>query len=114
MKFTAEFDSVNSADIAASAIRRCISDFSDICVSDEHAKQKIRSDLFLFPAYNPSYSDPMYTAPIFVSDRFEPNSRNEVSLRHHPTLEVICRNESSKSVSSLIIGYGGRNITVSE
>lgn len=112
MKFTAEFDSVNSADIAASAIRSKISDFSSVTVHGRDTDAYRESKMMLFPSFNPSNSDPMYAMPVTMNGEYR--NENEVSQRSHTTLEVICRNNDSKAVSAMIIGYGGRNITVSK
>ncbi|MGN0554064.1 MAG: hypothetical protein ACI4I1_11810 [Oscillospiraceae bacterium] len=112
MKITAEFDSVNSADLAAANIRRTVSPFSDIKVLQKH-NQTSMSFGGLTAAFgngNPSIGPNMYTYPI----PYTANNQNDISesyLQNKVTLEVICRKEDRKKVSGIIINSGGFEIS---
>ncbi|MCD7731303.1 MAG: hypothetical protein LUI05_07400 [Oscillospiraceae bacterium] len=112
MKITAEFDSINSADIAAAAIRKQISPFSDISTSEinSHKKQNIDGNILLFGNYNmPCGSYNTYSMPIITGDD---NPFNETDLRSAASLEVVCRREDEINVSGIIINHGGYKIKV--
>ncbi len=112
MKFTAEFDSVNSADMAAAAIRKNISSFSDIRVIEGNSRKKLadKVNFMMFGAYNGSQIYPPVYSSRILSDDFTEN--NETDLRSRVTLEVVCRSEDKKNVSRLIVGYGGRDLNI--
>lgn len=108
MKITAEFNSVNSADLAASNIRRTISPFSDIRVlqKHEHTSMSFSGLTAAFGNGNPAIGPNMYTYPIPATDGFDMNEHTE-----KVTLEVICTKEDRKKVSGIIINNGGFSLT---
>lgn len=108
MKITAEFDSVNSADLAAANIRRTISPFSDIRVLQ---KQNSHSMHFsgltaVFGNGNPAIGPNMYTFPIPAS-----NVLDQEDHQNKATLEVICVKEDRKKVSGTILSCGGHDLS---
>ena len=112
MKITAEFDSVNSADLAAASIRRTISPFSDIKVLQKHNKTTMSFGglTAAFGNGNPSIGPNMYTYPIPYTANNHIDT-NENFLQNKVTLEVICRKEDRKKVSGIIVNSGGFEIS---
>lgn len=114
MKFSAEFDSVNSADIAAAAIKKQISSFSDMKVSEKlmHKPRASHSGMIIFNSFNPVTPAQAYTPPVSIDGLFYNMYEydRETDLRSHPTLEITCREDDAAAVSRMLIGYGGRNI----
>ncbi len=111
MKITAEFDSVNSADLAAASIRRTISPFSDIKVLQNHNKTTMSFGglTAAFGNGNPSIGPNMYTCPIpYTAGNHIDTS--ESFLQNNVILEVICRKEDRKKVSGIIVNSGGYGI----
>ena len=112
MKYTAEFDSINTAEIAAAALKKYISSFSEINVYDklhQHTGDD-HSGFVLFSGFNPTVTSPLYNGTVSAVEIPDDDPTPEVSMRTCPTLEVVCRSEDAKNVSRIIIGYGGRNI----
>lgn len=112
MKYTAEFDSINTADIAAAAIKKFISSFSEINVYDKlhQDKGEHHNDFILFSGFNPPPTYSFYNGTAFAVGVDDVHDTTEVNKRICPTLEVTCRTEDAKNVSRIIVGYGGRNI----
>lgn len=113
MKFKAEFDSPDTADICAAALRNRISSISSIQVKDTSPEQTKRG-IRILPAFDASTTTtPMFSLPIFNAAFVNSNISSTVEAdytRKHPTLEVVCRKEDEKTVSNIIVGYGGLNI----
>lgn len=118
MKYTAEFDSINSADICAAALKKYISSFSDISVYDElkaNRNDNSESDLIGYTVINGlnyGINTPQLSGSAIITGNDNRNL-HESDFRSHPVLEVTCRKEDAKTVSRIIIGHGGRNIHVS-
>ena len=108
MKITAEFESVDFADIAASAIRNSISKMSDIKVSS-NANPRHNNVPTLFGGINFG-SNPAYPFPVasFVDSGLYSNN---LDGNVKSVMQVICRQEEAKKVTQIIIGHGGRNIS---
>lgn len=109
MKFKAEFDSVNSADLAAAKIRRTISPFSDVKVIQSHLKTDSHFGglTAAFGNCSPTIGPNMYVFPIpYTSDPAADTSSPSGKV----TLEVTCRSQDRNEVSSIIIGSGGYDI----
>lgn len=105
MKITAEFDSVNSADIAAANIHKTISPFSDIRVLQKRNSTSMHFSglTAAFGNGNPAIGPNMYTFPI-------PSTENNLDIsdrQEKVTLEVVCTKEDRKKVSGIIINSGG-------
>ncbi len=107
MKIIAEFDSVNSADIAAANIRRTISPFSDIRVlqKHEHTSVSFSGLTAAFGNGNPAIGPNMYTYPVPATNGIDLNEHTE-----KVTLEVVCTKEDRKKVSGIIINSGGYSL----
>lgn len=112
MKYTAEFDSLNTADIAAAAIKKYISDFSEVNVYDKLHQNPGNNDngFILFSGFNPTASYSFNQGTAFAVEVNNGHNASEIDMRTCPTIEVTCRTEDAKNVSRLIVGYGGRNI----
>lgn len=107
MKIIAEFNSVNSADLAAANIRRTISPFSDIRVlhKHEHTSMSFNGLTAAFGNGNPAIGPNMYTYPIPATDGIDMDEHTE-----KVTLEVVCTQEDRKKVSGIIINSGGYSL----
>lgn len=117
MRLTAEFDSVNSADHAASAIRKNISVFSDISINPKYSKSFVSyKKTGVFSSFNPSVNQHIYSFPVTTSGIYSPSSDsiNETDLRTDATLEVICGSSDRKTISGIITNCGGREISFKE
>lgn len=110
MKITAEFDSVNSADMAAAAIRQQISPFSDIKVTEYRSEKTLvpNKNTFVFFSYNSSNSPGYNAFPVVISNTVD--DFNETDLRSGAVLEATFIKEDERRVSSIIVNRGGREI----
>ena len=104
MKITANFNSPDSADFAAGALKRTLSPLTKI---ETENKNLINSDtnINIFPVFNLSSITPSYSVPVKI------NNINVANLNDVCTLRVICRKEDAAEAIRIIIGFGGRNIT---
>lgn len=116
MKLTAVFDSVNSADLAAADIRKNVSLFSDICITEKRPYKSFTSDRSLrtFCSYNPSLNQHIYSLPVSTSGIYSNtiNDMNETDLRTEATLDVIFKENDRKKISGIVICHGGREISL--
>ena len=111
MKITAHFDSPDSADFAAGALRRELSPLSAIETKNLPYKRSGDS-MNIFAAYNTVSSTPSYSMPLYNAAAFNfANDRERDLIGSDHILQVICRNEEAHIASQLIINYGGRNIS---
>lgn len=112
MKITAEFDSVSSADLAAASIRKSISPFSDIKISNmnHHSEISFNHLTAAFGNGNPAIGPNMYTCPLPYTSL---NTQEIDTEQEHNRviLEVICTADDRKKVSSIIINGGGYEIS---
>ena len=111
MKITAHFDSPDSADFAAGALRRELSPLSAIETKNFPYKRSADS-MNIFAAYNTVSTTPTYSAPLYGQSAYGSASSREQDItgRQH-ILQVICRNEEAHIASRIIINHGGRNIS---
>ena len=111
MKITAEFDSVNSADMAAAAIRQQICPFSDIKVTEYRSKKNFTSNkgMLVFSSNNPSYNPGYNTFPVVFSNNTA-DDFNETDLRSGAVLEATFIKEDERRISNIIVNHGGREI----
>lgn len=115
MKISAEFDTVDSADIAAASLRGYISELYDIRVKNDPYENHTGPYASIFPAYNivspsdnPGFSFPFFNTLLYLDSGLTINRDYDVKS---PKLEIICRKEDEKAVSRVVIGHGGRNVT---
>lgn len=114
MRLTAVFDSVNSADLAAAAIRKNISSFHDISINEARNNKTytVNKEMYAFSSYNPSINQYTFSLPVstrgIYSNTFE--DMNETDMRTDTTMEVICHKDDRKKISGIIVGMGGREI----
>lgn len=112
MKITAHFDSPDSADFAAGALRNVLSPLSAIETKNLPYK-KTNDSMNVFAAYNTVSTTPTYSMPIYnptERNRFVSSREMDMIGTDH-ILQVICRNEEAHIASQIIINHGGRNIS---
>lgn len=113
MKITASFDSPDSADFAAGAIKRAISPLSSVKTKELYSNSG-DIGLNVFSSYNIISSTPTYSMPVYTPIAFSPSEEDGDGadyLHNDHILEVVCRREDYPTVSRIIIGHGGRNIS---
>ena len=110
MKITAHFDSPDSADFAAGALRRELSPLSAIETKNFPYRRSADS-MNIFAAYNTASPTPTYSAPLYNSAAFRSANFGEQDMGRQHILQVICRNEEAHIASQIIINHGGRNIS---
>ncbi|MBQ8786638.1 MAG: hypothetical protein IJZ61_03275 [Oscillospiraceae bacterium] len=104
MKITAHFNSPDSADFAAGALKRTLSPLTKIETENRH-NINIDTGINIFPVFNLASITPTYSVPVRRNNSSHTNSSEDCVLR------VICRKEEAAEASRIIIGFGGRNIT---
>ncbi len=104
MKITAHFNSPDSADFAAGALKRALSPLTKI-ETDNHWKVNDNTSINIFPVFNLSSITPTYSVPVQTDNYTDTNSSDDCVLR------VVCRKEEIAEAMRIIIGFGGRNIT---
>lgn len=104
MKITAHFNSPDSADFAAGALKRTLSPLTKIETESSHIVNS-DIDINIFPVFNLTSITPTYSVPVLKNNSNSTNSSDDCVLR------VICKNEEAAEASRIIIGFGGRNIT---
>lgn len=112
MKIIAHFDSADSADFAAGALKNALSSLSSV-EAKEYPAKNADIGMNIFTAFNtaatsPTYSMPMYNPAAYVSS--DDDRSLDYSADDH-VVEVICRREDAATASRIIIGHGGRNIS---
>ncbi|MGN0675184.1 MAG: hypothetical protein ACI4KG_05500, partial [Oscillospiraceae bacterium] len=112
MKITAYFDSPDSADFAAGALKRAISPLSTIKIK-EPSSGSDKINMNIFSSYNPAVTTPTYSMPVYTPAAFADNNvqGHNDSIKNDCIIEVICRKEDYPAVSKIIISHGGRNIS---
>lgn len=112
MKIRASFDSPDSADHAAGALKRALSPLASIGTRDVKPKQTVNG-MNVFASFNtlsgtsPTYSMPIYNAA-YLND-VNGSERDYIGSDH--ILEVVCRHDEESIATRIIIGHGGRNIS---
>ncbi len=103
MKITAHFNSPDSADFAAGAIKKALSPLTKI---ETDSKLLVTDDIStnIFPVFNFTSITPTYSIPVCYHNYS--NLSNDDCI-----LTVICRKEEASEAMRIIIGFGGRNIT---
>ncbi|MCH5350073.1 MAG: hypothetical protein J1E40_12170 [Oscillospiraceae bacterium] len=112
MKITAHFDSPDSADFAAGALRNVLSPLSAIETKNLPYKRSADS-MNVFAAYNTVSTTPTYSMPLYnpTGNRFISSREQDMIGGTEHILQVICRNEEAHIASQIIINHGGRNIS---
>ena len=112
MKIIAHFDSPDSADFAAGALRNALSPLTAIETKNLPYKRS-NDSMNVFAAYNTVSTTPTYSMPIYnptAKNRFI-SSREQDMIGSDHILQIICRNEEAHIASQIIINHGGRNIS---
>ena len=104
MKITAHFNSPDSADFAAGAIKRALSPLTKI-ETESNSINDDNTSINIFPVFNLSSITPTYSTPVHTNDLANNNSSDDC------VLSVVCRKEEAAEAMRIIIGFGGRNIT---
>lgn len=111
MKIIAHFDSADSADFAAGALKNALSPLASVETKDYSAQNRT-SGMNTAIAFNSTASTPAYSVPISYSAQSgagEVFENDYISAKH--VVEVVCRSEDAAKASRIIIGHGGRDIT---
>ena len=111
MKIIAHFDSPDSADFAAGALKNALSPLASVETKD-YSEQNYTNKTNTVVAFNTTTSNPTYSMPFSYSIRNGEGGSFEndyISSKH--VLEVVCRSEDAAKASRIIIGHGGRDIT---
>ena len=111
MKIIAHFDSPDSADFAAGALRNALSPLASV-ETKEYSAQNYTNRSNMAVAFNTTTSNPTYSVPFSYSLRNSEGGAFEndyISSKH--VLEVVCRSEDAAKASRIIIGHGGRDIS---
>ncbi|MCM1059402.1 MAG: hypothetical protein NC452_03820 [Eubacterium sp.] len=110
MKIRASFDSPDSADFAAGAIQRAISPLSSVKTKERYSNSG-DVGLNIFSSYNVISTTPTYSMPVYTAAESSDIGSGADYLHNDHILEVVCRKEDYPTVSRIIIGHGGRNIS---
>lgn len=111
MKIIAHFDSPDSADFAAGALKNALSPLASI-ETKEYSEKKQTNKMNTIVAFNTTTNNPTYSMPLSYpsrDDESEVYENDYISAKH--VLEVVCRSEDAAKASRIIIGHGGRDIT---
>ncbi|MDR0986720.1 MAG: hypothetical protein LBL98_03355 [Ruminococcus sp.] len=111
MKITAEFDSVDTADIVAASLRHQIAGMADIKVLGpeltEHGTERV------FQGFAPAYSNTVGGASFGMSVGNSSDSRFGTapdSFSKAVRVQLICRKDDAQLAKRIMIGYGGRDL----
>ncbi len=113
MKIISSFDSPDSADFAAGAIKRAVSPLSSVETKELYPNSG-DIGLNVFSSFNVISSTPTYSMPVYTPIAFSPSEDDGHQtdyLHNDHIIEVVCRKEEYPVVSKLIIAHGGRNIS---
>lgn len=111
MKIIAHFDSADSADFAAGALKNALSPLSSI-ETKEYFPPKNTDSINTYAAFNTNTNFPTYSVPFNYtgnSTDYKERENDYTAARH--VLEVVCRSEDAAKASRIIIGHGGRDIS---
>ncbi len=104
MKITAHFNSPDSADFAAGALKRALSPLTKI-ETENFSSLNGSSDMGVFPVFNLTSITPTYSVPVNTRKSQADKAADDCVLK------IVCRNEEAAEASRIIIGFGGRNIS---
>ncbi|MCM1330644.1 MAG: hypothetical protein NC253_14560 [Ruminococcus sp.] len=111
MKITAHFDSADSADFAAGALKNALSPLASVDAREEYPNPRRGNTVNAFAAFNTATYNPAYAMPMINANDADPALyENDYTSAKH-VLEVVCRSEEAAAASRIIIGHGGRDIT---
>jgi hypothetical protein len=111
MKITAEFDSVDTADIVAASLRHQIAGMADIKVLTPEIAD--RGTEVMFQGFAPAYSNTVGGASFGMSvgntagRHFDSPSD---SYSKAVKVQLICRKDDAALAKRIMIGYGGRDL----
>ncbi len=112
MKIIASFDSADTADFAAGAIKRAISPLSSASAKEI---PPLNGNIVpnIFGAVNLISTTPTYSMPIYNPAAFNivEDERSSDYTHSDHIIEVVCRKEEYPAVSKIIVAHGGRNIS---
>ena len=119
---TAEFQSIDEAELAARRIKDKVEGISRITINSKNKKANNTNSIGNigfsnmnvaggFSTYN-AVSSSVYTPLIFnnVGEHTGENHFNELSISKSVTIEIHCKNDDVKIVSSILTALGGLNI----
>ncbi len=106
MKITAKFDSVDSAEFAAMAVRRLGEGVFDVSLSEN--RRKVHRDGDFAPMGLFTNLNTGTLQPLGVVGNISENSNTGVSAS--ATVDIICRPSEAKKVVSLLMNGGGHDI----
>lgn len=111
MKIIAHFDSADSADFAAGALKNALSPLSSI-ETKEYFPPQNTVGMSGYAAFNTNSNFPTYSVPfVYTRNAADYDSRETDYIASKHVLEVVCRSEDAAKASRIIIGHGGRNIS---
>lgn len=105
MKITAHFNSPDSADFAAGALKRTLSPLTKI-ETENQLEYDDNVSINIFPIFNLASITPTYSVPVCT-----PEADDKI-LKRDCVLKIICNKEEVSKASRIIVGFGGRNITI--
>jgi hypothetical protein len=107
MKITAEFDSIDTADVVAASLRHQILGMADIKVLTPELTS--HSDEKVFYGFAPAYANTVGGASFGMSTS-DNNSTPPDSQSKSVRLQLICRKDDAPLARRIMIGYGGRDL----
>lgn len=116
MKITAQYDSIDMAELSASAIRKNIGDSACLKISSSLNNNNTSRTAFVYSNFNTINTTPTFTIPVYGFSSantigITSDYSNDISGKHDgATIEVICKKDDSKLVNQYIMSYGGTNI----
>jgi hypothetical protein len=113
MKITAEFDSIDTADVVAASLRHQIAGMADITVLNPELRSH-GSDTafqgFASPYGNSTGGAPFGMTMSNVASNNAVNSTPPDSYSKSVRLQLICRKDDAALAKRIMIGYGGRDL----
>lgn len=109
IKLNSEFESVDSAEFAARAIKNTVKDVNSVSVREIRNKKEHEHDNFYIPTY---FQGSLTNAlPIIRIDNY--NSDNDEYYKNKAILEVLCDIKSQNTVNQIMLSNGGLKINKS-
>ncbi len=110
MKITAEFESIDSAERASTALKRSISGIFGINIKGKGGRFE-NTSFRVFPAYSPANGNmTLYNITAVQVPNHSSYDLLEPQLTDAVTLEIICSEQSKHPVTSTLINYGGMSV----